>query len=56
MPFSPRGLTTISQSVRGAFRQYLPGTDAAIRQNVNYVLGKVIALLAREYELRLEWL
>lgn len=56
MPFSPRSLTTISQSVRGAFRQYLPGTDAAIRQNVNYVLGKVITLLAREYELRLEWL
>lgn len=56
MPFNPRSLTTISQAVRGSFRQYLPGTDAAIRQNVNYVLGKVIALLAREYELRLEWL
>lgn len=56
MPFRPRDLTAISQSVRGSFRQYLPGTDATIRQNVNYVLGKVIALLAREYELRLEWL
>lgn len=56
MAYSPRSLTELSASIRGAFRQYLPGTDATIRQNVLYVVAKVLALLAREYELRIEHL
>lgn len=56
MSFAPRSLDAISQAVRGGFRQYLPGTDASLRQSVLYVIAKVMTLLAREYELRLEWL
>lgn len=56
MSFTTRSLDEISRSVRGAIRQYLPGTDASLRQNVLYVIGKVMTLLAREYELRLEWI
>lgn len=55
MAYNPRSLTELSTSIRGAFRQYLPGTDATIRQNVLYVIAKVLALLAREFELRFEW-
>lgn len=55
MAYNPRSLTELSTSIRGAFRQYLPGTDATIRQNVLYVIAKVLALLTREYELRFEW-
>jgi uncharacterized phage protein gp47/JayE len=56
MAFPVRSLAEISQTVRGAIRQYLPGTDASLKQNVLYVIGKVITLLAGEYELRLAWL
>ena len=34
MPYTPRDLTTIHRQVRGAIRQYLPGTDAGIKGNV----------------------
>lgn len=51
-----RSLDEISKTVRGAFRQYLPGTDASLKNNVLYVIAKVQTLLSREYELRLEWL
>lgn len=51
-----RSLEEISRTVRGAFRQYMPGTDASLRQNVTYVIAKAVALLAREYELRFGWL
>lgn len=56
MAFPTRSLAEISQTVRGAIRQYLPGTDASLKQNVLYVIGKFVALLAGEYELRLAWL
>jgi uncharacterized phage protein gp47/JayE len=56
MSFTVRSLDEISKTVRGAIRQYLPGTDASLRQNVLYVIGKMVALLAHEYELRLEWI
>ncbi|BDA84961.1 tail protein [Aureimonas sp. SA4125] len=55
MAYQTRTLAEISTSIRGAFRQYLRGTDASIRQNVLYVIAKVLALLSREYELRFEW-
>lgn len=56
MPYQPRDLTTISRQVRGAFRQYLPGTDAGIKGNVLYVIAKVIALLGDAWEQRLGWI
>ncbi len=56
MGFNLRALNEISASVRGAFRQYLPGTDATLLQNFVGVVGKVLALLSREYELRLKYL
>ena len=56
MAFPIRSLDEISASVRGAMRQYLPGTDASLKQNVLRVIGKVVALLAHEYELRLKWI
>lgn len=56
MSFSPKSLDALSQNVRAAFRQYMPGTDAAVAQNTIYVIAKVQALLAREYELRLKWI
>lgn len=56
MAFPIRSLDEISASVRGATRQYLPGTDASLKQNVLRVIGKVQALLAHEYELRLKWI
>ncbi|KGF71151.1 hypothetical protein LL06_00695 [Hoeflea sp. BAL378] len=56
MAFPIRSLDEISASVRGAMRHYLPGTDASLKQNVLRVIGKVMALLAHEYELRLAWI
>lgn len=56
MAFPIRSLTDISRAIRGAVRQYLPGTDASLRQNVLYVIAKVMALLSHEYELRLAWI
>lgn len=56
MAFSTRSLDAIGAAVRGAFRQFLPGTDATLRQAFVWVCAKVVALLAREYELRLAWI
>ncbi|WP_054308912.1 baseplate J/gp47 family protein [Mesorhizobium sp. 1M-11] len=56
MAFPLRSLDEISRTVRGAFRQYMPGTDASLRINITYVIAKAISLLAREYELRFGWL
>lgn len=53
MAWTVRSLPELSQRVRGAFRQYVPGTDASLKQNVLYAWRKVWALLAQEYELRL---
>ncbi|MEM9734234.1 MAG: baseplate J/gp47 family protein [Pseudomonadota bacterium] len=56
MAFLPRSLDDISRQVRGLFRQYITGTDASLKQNVTYVLAKVLVLMGRDYELRLEYL
>lgn len=56
MAFGIRSLDEVSKSVRGAFRQYLTGSDASLLQNLVYVIGKVVALLARAYEQRFFWL
>lgn len=56
MAYRTRSLNELGASVRGMFRQYLPGTDASLRQNFTAVCAKVLALLAREYELRSEWI
>lgn len=56
MAYAVRSLADISKAVRGAIRQYLPGTDASLKENVLTVLAKTVALLAHEYELRLAWI
>jgi uncharacterized phage protein gp47/JayE len=56
MAYKTRSLNDLGASVRGMFRQYLPGTDATLRQNFVAVCAKVLALLSREYELRLAWI
>ncbi|OLP56832.1 hypothetical protein BJF92_12230 [Rhizobium rhizosphaerae] len=48
-----RSPAEISGRLRGAFRQYLPGTDTALKNNVLTVIVKVLALLAHEFELRM---
>lgn len=56
MAFAIRSLPEISRAVRGAFRQFLPGTDASLKQNALYAIAKAVALLADQYELRFFWL
>lgn len=54
MAWQTRSLAEISASVRGAFRQWLPGTDSALKNNFVTVVAKVLALITHEYELRVE--
>jgi len=56
MAWPIRSLTEASQRVRGAFRQYLPGTDTSLWNNFVTVTGKVVAALAHEFELRMAYL
>jgi uncharacterized phage protein gp47/JayE len=56
MAYETRSLNDLGASIRGMFRQYLPGTDASLRQNFTSVCAKVLALLSREYELRQAWI
>ncbi|WFS01583.1 baseplate J/gp47 family protein [Rhizobium tumorigenes] len=51
-----RSLDDASARMRGAFRQYLPGTDTALKNNFVTVTGKVITGLAHEFELRMAYL
>ncbi|MEO2038306.1 MAG: baseplate J/gp47 family protein [Martelella sp.] len=39
--------------MRGAYRQYLPGTDDALKNNFVTVTAKVLAAMAAEFELRM---
>jgi uncharacterized phage protein gp47/JayE len=48
-----RSLDATGAAVRAAFRQYLPGTDAAPKNSFVTVIGKVVALVANELELRI---
>jgi len=56
MAWNIRSLAEASARIRGAFRQYLPGTDTALPNNVVTIIGKVIAGLAHEFELRIAYL
>lgn len=56
MAWNIRSLTEASARIRGAFRQYLPGTDSALPNNFVTIIGKVMAGLAHEFELRIAYL
>ena len=56
MAWQIRPLTDASARIRGAFRQYMPGTDSALGNNFVTVLGKVLAGLSHEFELRMAYL
>ncbi|HHY49382.1 MAG TPA: hypothetical protein GYA10_06505, partial [Alphaproteobacteria bacterium] len=56
MPWLTRSLPDISQRLRGAWREWLPGTDTGLANNVVTVITKVQAALAHEFELRMAWL
>ncbi|MBB3315109.1 putative phage protein gp47/JayE [Rhizobium sp. BK181] len=56
MAWQIRSLTDASARVRGAFRQYMPGTDSALANNFVTVTGKVLASMAHEFELRMAYL
>jgi len=53
MAWSIRSLADASQAIRGAFRQHLPGTDTALKNNFVTVVTKVLAGLSQEFELRM---
>jgi uncharacterized phage protein gp47/JayE len=52
MSWQVRSLDEISARVRGAFREWLPGTDTGLANNFVTVTTKVLAALGHEYELR----
>jgi uncharacterized phage protein gp47/JayE len=51
-----RTLDELSAGMRAAFRRYIPGTDTGLKGNFVTVIGKVVASLAHEFELRMAWL
>jgi uncharacterized phage protein gp47/JayE len=53
MPWTIRPIAEISTRVRGAYRQYLPGTDDALKNNFVTITAKVVATLASEFEMRM---
>jgi uncharacterized phage protein gp47/JayE len=53
MAWQIRSLSEISARVRGAFRQYIPGTDTSLKNNFVTVTAKVLAGLVEELELRM---
>ncbi len=56
MAWSVRSLADISRRVRGAYREYMPGTDSSLANNFVTVTGKVLAALGHEFELRMAYL
>ncbi|OWV94275.1 hypothetical protein ATY81_12550 [Rhizobium sp. R72] len=56
MAWQIRSLSDASARVRGAFRQYMPGTDSALANNFVTVTAKVLAGMAHEFELRMAYL
>jgi uncharacterized phage protein gp47/JayE len=56
MAWTIRSLADASARVRGAFRQYLPGTDTSLANNFVTVTVKVLAGMAHEFELRMAYL
>lgn len=55
MAWSVRPLSEGSARIRAAFRQYLPGSDSALKNNFLTVLVKVLAMMSQEFELRMAW-
>lgn len=53
MAWSIRSLAEASQAIRGAFRQHLPGTDTALKNNFVTIVAKVLAGMSQEFELRM---
>ena len=56
MAYSIRSLTDLSNEARGFFTQTIPGAIASVWANTFTVIGKVIALVNFEHELRRRWL
>lgn len=56
MVWPVRSLSDISARARGAFREWLPGTDTGLKNNFVTVVTKVMAALAHEFELRMAYL
>lgn len=56
MAYSVRSLVDLSKEARGFFTQTIPGAVANVWANTFTVVGKVIALLNFEHELRRRWL
>ena len=56
MAWIVRTLSDASARARGAFRQYMPGTDSALKNNFVTVTAKVLAALSHEFELRMKYL
>lgn len=56
MAWNIRSLDDASAAVRGAFRRYTKGTDTALKNNFVTIVGKVLASLSYEFELRMAWL
>lgn len=56
MAWPIRSLAEASSRIRGAFRQYMPGTDAALKNNTITIIGKVLTVMVHEFELRLAFL
>lgn len=56
MAWQIRPLADASARIRGAFRQYMPGTDSALKNNFVTVVVKVLAGLSHEFELRMAYL
>ena len=56
MAWQIRSLDDASAAVRGAFRQWLKGTDTSLKNNFVTVAGKVFAMITDEFERRLAWL
>jgi uncharacterized phage protein gp47/JayE len=54
--YSVRPLAELSQQARGFFTQTIPGAIASVWANTFTIVGKVIALLNHEHELRRAWL
>ena len=54
--YSLRSLADLGIQARGFFTQSVPGAVAALAPNTLTVIGKVLALLGFEHELRRQWL
>ncbi|NLS02329.1 baseplate J/gp47 family protein [Rhizobium sp. P32RR-XVIII] len=56
MAWKIRSLSDASARIRGAFRQYIPGSDSALKNSFVTIVAKVLAGLSHEFELRIAYL